>query len=89
MTTERRMTEEALNAVIDEIKSNAHAITLSKEEEERLELLIAMCKIDPVFKAYLVFCTDNYAKATIEGKRQILIDGVLKLAQIVFQKEFP
>jgi len=79
--------EEKLFAVFKRMMEKEDASSLSRAEEQRMELLMAGYKGDKHIRAWLTVAMDAYAKAVVEGKIDIFVDGFLHLTEMLFGEE--
>ena len=68
-------------------KSSENPLPLSRLEEQRLELFVADYKSDTHIRAWVTVAMDIYARAVVERKTDMFIDGFLHLTELLFVEE--
>jgi len=67
--------------------SNLDSPPLSRLGEQRMELLMIGYREDKHFRAWLTLAMDVYARAVVERKIDIFVDGFLHLQKMLFGGE--
>lgn len=76
--------EELFVKVIEFLKNPpTGCVPLTRLEEQKLELLATYYRTDKIFRTWLVFSTDIFVVSALQGKEEILVDGLIKLKNII------
>ena len=86
MNKEKRAALLSISKQIVELSKKKPVLKMEEVDEARLALLNIIFQTSEIGRLYIDMCMSIYAEATRQDKREILMDGLIKLSEIVFGK---